>query len=342
MRSGWLAASVVLVSLVSEVGAQNGKKVEVATGMVTGTMVCADTNAPARFAVVTLERVPGEGPATARRADSNLASNATATTDLEGRFLMAGVPPGRYFVVGILSGYMGPLARFDHDDLRTLSEETRKEMLRVVPTVRVEPGQTAQVELRLEHASELKGTVLYDDGSPAIQIRVRMLRKAKGGKVVSMDGILIPGFGSEVETDDRGGYRFIGVPPGEYAISASLHLGQVTFGGLIGADGISINSSSDGSGEVSVYSGNKFRIKDAKTAKVGEGEQVGGLDITIPLTGLHKVQGTLTAKRDGHPLTKGRCNCFMRTTERRRSSQRWTGREVLVSRMFLRTGMSCG
>ena len=232
--------------------------------------------------------------------------NATATTDLEGRFVLEKVPAGRYFVVGILSGYMGPLSRFDHDDLKKMSEETQKELLKSVPTVSVEPGQVAQASIRLDHASELGGTVLYDDGSPAIHLKVRLVRKKKSGEIGSMDGIMIPGFGSEVETDDRGRFRLIGVPPGEYSISVSMRLEKVAFSGLIGEGGLSVNIWGDEGGEVKIYGGNKFRQKDAKITKVGEGEQLGSLDITIPLAGLHMVRGTVTAKRDGHSLNKGR------------------------------------
>jgi hypothetical protein len=290
---------------------QGGKKSEPLTGTVIGTVTCADTNAPARFAVVTLERVRGQKDEASDKAkrrwlDDGSSMNATAITDLEGHFVLEKVPVGRYFVVGILTGYMGPLSRFDHDDLQKMSDETVKEMLKLVPTVSVEPNQVAEANLRLDHASELSGIVLYDDGSPAIHLKVRLLRKNKSGEIVSMDGILIPGFGSEVVTDDRGRFRLIGIPPGEYAVSVSMQLEMLSFSGLIGDSGLSVSSSSDGGGEVKIYSGSKFRLKDAKLIEVGEGEQLGGLDMTIPLAGLHQVRGVVTAKRDGHPLNKGR------------------------------------
>jgi hypothetical protein len=305
-----IAAAFLTAALATAQAQTVAKKGEPAIGAVIGQVSCSDINAPARFAAVTLERVPDENEQADREKDhpqdGELGMNATATTDLEGRFAMDKVPVGKYFVVGILSGYMGPLSRFDHDDLKKISQETRKEMLRLIPTVTVEAGQTAQVAIKLDHASELSGTVLYDDGSPAIHLRVKLLRKTKTGEIASMDGIIIPGFGAEVETDDRGRYRLIGVPPGEYAFSVSMRMEKVAFAGLLGNGGLSINSWGSGGGEVSVYSGNVFRKKEAKVTKVGEGEQLGGLDIMIALTGLHKVQGTVTARRDGHPLNKGR------------------------------------
>ena len=281
-------------------------KVDPATGSVSGTVTCADTNAPARFALVTLERVPGESAEPVQQKGRRLVMNATVTTDLDGHFALDKVPAGRYFVVAALPGYIDALSRFDHDDLKKLSDETRKAMLKAVPTVSVEPGQVAQAAVRLEHASELGGTILYDDGSPAIGLNVKLFWKAKDGSIQSMDGFLIAGFGSEVQTDDRGHYRFIGIAPGEYAVSVSVKVVKTELGGMIGGAGLSINTSSDGGGEVSIYSGNVFRPKDAKVTKLAEGEQVGGVDVTIPLASLHLLKGTLTAKRDGHALNRGR------------------------------------
>jgi len=88
-------------------------------------------------------------------------------------------------------------------------------------------------------------------------------------------------------------------------VRVSLPTLEVSVGGLLGGRGISVNTRNEEGGELSVYSGSVFRKKDAKTTKVGEGDPVGGVDVTIPLTGLHTVRGTVTAKRDGHPLNRG-------------------------------------
>jgi hypothetical protein len=279
-----------------------------ATGSVTGEVTCADTNAPARFAVVTLEPVPAEKSATAQKKANEAATNATATTNLEGRFEMDKVAVGRYYVLASLEGYLSPLAKFSPDQLHAMTEETQKELARVVPIVDVEAGESATVTLRLEHASELSGTVLYDDGSPAIGLRIQLMHKDKGGKLVEARSELIEGlsvFGSHGFTDDRGRFQLIGTPPGEYAVRASLPAMDVEVGGLLGGSGTSINTRSATGKELNIYSGSVFRSKDAKTVKVGEGEQVGGMDITVAIGGLHTVRGTVTAKRDGHALNSG-------------------------------------
>jgi hypothetical protein len=63
------------------------------------------------------------------------------------------------------------------------------------------------------------------------------------------------------------------------------------------------NGTQDSAGRVCL--GNTFRKKDAKTVKVNAGESVNGIDIVIPLSGLHTVTGTVTAITDGHALGRG-------------------------------------
>jgi hypothetical protein len=301
------SASLLLSLSIAASGQTMAKKGEPVTGSVTGQVSCVDTNAPARFAVVTLQPVSTEKATDASKAQDS-GTNATATTDLEGRFELDKVSTGRYYVLGSLSGYLNPLARFDHDQLEAMTTETQKELARLVPIVDVEAGQAATVTLSLEHASELSGTVLYDDGSPAVGLQVAILHRDKDRKLVDVKSELIEGlsyFGSHVFTDDRGRYQLIGIPQGEYTICATLPGLKVSVSGLFGGGELSVNAHNEEGEKLNVYSGNTFRKKDAKTVKVGQGEQLRGVDITIPVGGLHTVRGTVTAKRDGHALNAG-------------------------------------
>jgi hypothetical protein len=181
-----------------------------------------------------------------------------------------------------------------------MSEETRKELAKAVPIVDVEANQAATVTLRLEHASEVDGTVLYDDDSPAVGLLVQLMQRDKDGKLkeinIGDDGVM-------ARTDDRGHYRMIGTSVGSYLVRASLPTGSATLMGVYG--GSSPNTSLENGGSPRIYLGDTFRNRDAKVVKVGEGDQVGGLDITIPVAGLHTVRGTVRAKRDGHALNRG-------------------------------------
>jgi hypothetical protein len=301
---------LMLLSSIAAFGQGTPKKAVVATGSVTGLLTCADTNAPARFAEVTLGRVPLDSNKPLEQDKNESGADNTATTNLEGRFELDKVPVGRYYVLASIPGYLNPLALLDRDQLRAMSTETQKELAKLVPIVDVVEGQTATLTMRLEHASEVGGTVLYDDGSPAVGLHVQLLRKDKDGNFVEpnadvLEGIFSP-FGANTTTDDRGHYRMIGTPAGEYTVRATLPMEMISAGGIVGSGEFNVSVSGHVDSGLSVYSGDKFRTKDAQITKVGDGEVVGGIDITVPLNGLHTISGIVTAKRDGHGLNKGR------------------------------------
>lgn len=273
-----------------------------------GQVSCADTNAPARFAVVTLEPLPGSRAKASGSAGADAAPNATAMTDLEGRFELAGVPAGRYFVLGSLPGYVNPLAHFDSAQLQEMSDATVKDLAQRVPVVDVEAGTAATVTLTLEHASEVSGTVLFDDGSPAVGLHVELLHKEASGELAKVHSEMIDGlgeFGAHATTDDRGYYRMIGTPPGEYTVQVTLPMKRVTVTGLLGGNGSMMLENGEEGGRLSLYTGNRFRKKDAVFVKVGAGENLGSQDFKIPVAGLHSVTGTVTAMSDGRSVNGG-------------------------------------
>jgi hypothetical protein len=287
---------------------QAAKSAASAWGSVSGSVTCADTNAPARFAVMTLLPVPAEkieGTAT----KSQETSSAIATTDLDGRFAMGRVPPGKYFVLGRLAGYLNPLAAFGHDQLQQMPEETRKELMATIPMVTVQADQPVSIDVRLEHAATLAGTVLYDDGSPAVGLDVGLIRKRPDGTVEQVDGDLVNGVdmfgGGHATTDDRGHYQLIGLPAGEYAVMTKLPATEISAGAKLNGTGTTLSIVSHDGNAMAVYSGSVFRKRDAKFMKLGHGDTATGMDMGIPLSGLHVLRGVVTAKRDGHALNKG-------------------------------------
>lgn len=299
-----ICGSILLAISTAAFGQGTTKKPESTTGTVSGSVTCADTNAPARFAIVTLERMPEEASESGKKEKEEAGMNPTATTDMDGRFFLDKVPAGHYYAVGKLPGYLNPLAQFSEQQLQKMSDETRKELAKAVPMVTVGANQGAAVSLRLEHASELSGTVLYDDGSPAVGLEVKLLHKNKDGRLADLKMGAVSGlglYGSPVTTDDRGHYRMIGAPAGEYTVYATLPTQTVSLGRLFGSGMSFTVVGQEGSG-LSIYYGDTFRKKGAKIAKVGEGDQVGGLDITIAGNGLHTLRGSVVAKRDDHAL----------------------------------------
>jgi hypothetical protein len=260
-------------------------------GSVTGTVYCSDTNLPARLAEVVLVPASGES------ADAKL----TAATDLEGRFSIGRVPEGRYFVVANYAGYLNPLGSANQIDLDALDAEARKHFESRLTSVTVSSKLPAPVSIRLERAAEIDGTVQYDDGSPAIGLRLSVKSKSQQNAAIATE----PGYAtfaadpaeSSRSTDDHGRFRLVGLAPGEYFVSVSVPTmsGEMTAGHSL-AD---IVASSPGGGALTVFLGGGLRATKAKPIKLGTGEAMTDANITIPLSALHTIRGRVVLKSNG-------------------------------------------
>lgn len=275
----------------------------VATGSVTGHVTCSDTNTPARLAVVVLRPVPAVKGADSAAASRGVEARRVQTL-LDGSFSIPSVAPGTYFVLASMAGYISPLAALGvgNDDLLEPTAETRKRMVGSIPTVTVDANGSASVNLSLERAAAVSGTVLYDDGSPAPGVDVKLMEQ-RAGKWVPVQNIAGDNLGSSNGmTDDRGRFRISGLPSLKEAIvkaelsiqTAVLHFGKEGYG------------MSSGPGFVlAFYTGSALRLRDGKPFELTAGEDRPGEDLTLPLSKLHKVEGVLLAKRDGHVLNQG-------------------------------------
>jgi hypothetical protein len=271
-------------------------------GSVAGHVSCADTNAPARFARVTIESVDDlkESP----KGVAHSASSVAVDTKLDGSFLIRSVEPGKYYMLAEMPGYLSPLAALAPDAVELPSAEDKEKLRAMLQQVTVVRGQESRLDFRLERGASLSGTVRYDDGSPAAGVSVSPLRKAKDGTLQQVSNGLQDRFSGPQRTDDLGHFRVAALLPAEYLVSVDLPSFSVSMSGgsLLGAGGYS----RIGPGRhVQIYSGGTARRSEAKPILVGEGQDIDGADITIPISKLHSVSGIVIAKQDGHPLSSG-------------------------------------
>jgi hypothetical protein len=255
---------------------------------VTGTVYCSDTNLPARLAQVVL--VPASGGS----ANSKLG----AVTDMEGRFAIGKVPEGKYFAVANYAGYLNPLENVNQVDLDALDAEARKHLEARLTGVTVSSKLPAPVSIRLERAAEIDGTVQYDDGSPAIGLRLSVKSKSEQSAATAAE----PGYTTFAAafsrlTDDHGRFRLVGLAPGEYLVSVDVPTmsSEMTAGYTL-AD---LVASSPGTGELIVFVGGGLRASKAKPIKLGTGEAITDANITIPLSTLHTIRGHVVLKSNG-------------------------------------------
>jgi len=273
------------------------------TGTITGHVTCADTNTPARLATVVLRPVPAVKSDDPAALDKPVEANRVQT-QLDGSFSIPRVAPGTYLIIASLPGYVSPLADLGatNDDLLEPTAEMRKRLLDRIPTITLDGSGSASINVSLERAAAVSGTILYDDGSPASGIRVQMLQRIQGKWVPVQNAVGDDmGSGNSV-TDDRGAFRITGLPSVKEAIvEATLSLQNYT---------LTFRKSGFGSSggqpvSIAFYSGGITRQNDAAPFRLTIGEERSGEDMTLPISRLHKLKGALLAKKDGHVLNSG-------------------------------------
>ena len=134
--------------------------------------------------------VGGEGP------------SRMATTDTRGRFSIATLRAGRYYVTVSKPGYV------------TVTYGQRRVNSQGTP-VPLGDGETRDIAMQLPRGGVITGMVLDERGEPAVNAFVRVMRFMPGA------GERRPQQSGGDNTDDRGIYRVHSLQPGDYAVCAT-------------------------------------------------------------------------------------------------------------------------
>lgn len=265
------------------------------TGSVEGRVICSDGNVPARSASV--ELVP-----LARLLAAGCGSKTTylrslkSRTDFNGNYALDSVPAGTYVVYVSEPGYSSdlPLVRKVLDQF---TREDREKLLANFPEVTIEAGGTARENVVIYRGGAITGRVSIDTGGTpgktaviATMVSSDLLGDMNDSKRKEPLHFALTG-----TTDDRGVYRIAGLPAGTYRIQVML-VEQFQFDN--GSE--SFRPTRAGTGSVMVFAPDALKQSDAKLVKVGEGDELSDIDITLPLSRLHSISGTVT--QDGAPV----------------------------------------
>lgn len=266
-------------------------------GTITGHVLFADTRAPARGTRILLS------PLTDLDANQG-GQNLSTGTDLDGGYTIHHVPPGDYVVSAIAPGYLSPLDGILFAPGEKDQKASDAELRKVGNPVRVDGSSSVRRDLELVRGATFSGKVLYADGQPSAQSKILLQKIEKIEKIedtpVKEDKRVDAGSflrailqQQQPRTDDLGNFRISGVPPGKYRLAVVQALGT----GDLAADLMAAMTGSTSAKTLIIYSPSALHRKDATAYEVGPGDVRDGLQIVLPLGGLHQVSGRITGKQ---------------------------------------------
>jgi hypothetical protein len=254
-----------------------------ANSLITGRAVYEDTGLPAtrhRVQLIASELLSGP------HARFGI---PTAITNENGEFSLRRVAAGEYYLVArAVDDHTGSrpvfpsLGRSDDraDDVAKV-EQFKKDYTRIV----IDGQHNLAVNLRVTnpHFGSVSGRVLDSAGMPAVRASLHLM--SNGEKT----------FGASVLSDEQGNYRFLGLPAGEYIISASPPVKEPEdaapgrhYEGVLGATFFPSTLESRNSPPVTVFA-------DRDT---------GNIEVKLIARSLHSLAGTVLMRGDNRPVSR--------------------------------------
>jgi hypothetical protein len=270
--------------------ASSAQNTSPASGAVSGRVLCSDSKTPCRFAIISLVPIRSNEKGTDTKGTSE---DYTAASDMAGVFRFDQVLTGRYVVDAHLAGYL--LENRDPNDAGSEDQD-------LLPVITVGPNATSNVDFSLHRGGVISGTLSYDDGAPAVHLPYNLLRKSRKGAWESWSPSARSGvlglLQSLTLTDDAGRYRQAGLPPGVYAIEATLPDPRALANGMV-----DINASKDKT--LRIFNGLSAGGDAPAGIEINSSEEVAGVDIVIPTSNLYMVSGSVQDQASGDAIGSG-------------------------------------
>jgi len=248
-----------------------------------GRVVLDDTDLPVSRVRIMLRSATSFGP-----------EQLISTTNARGEFRIGGVPAGRYFIGVDSSGFVSPVSFLNNDE----SKHTLfyvDEMREYFEEMEVDGKTDKQVLVHARRGAVITGNVRYTNGEPAIDHPVTVLRRR--GNRYSMFWINVNTMQAALVTDDRGMFRIMGLPAGEYIIGATP---MIEHGELVKDESLEANMI--GSSLAMTFHPSTVLATQATPIRVRAGEERAGVDITLADGERHKLSGAVRGRDDRRPI----------------------------------------
>lgn len=281
---------------------------QAATGLVVGRVVDAETGQPIANAVVTHVALGATPPGDAPPGMGPIGQTAARVlSDADGRFLFRGLTAGAYFFTATAPTYLdGGFGQ-------------QRPGGRNQPFALAEGQRTGDVTIRLWKEAMISGTVTDDASDPVSGISLTLSPRRTGARSAANSSWRAGGRNLGTRTDDRGAYRFAGVPPGDYVLSVPSLMSQAAsaatgagvrvgdaliqtanvgpYGGsnvLAAILPISLRGDGRAIGYATTFHPSATTIAGATTISVRSGEEREGVNIRLRPVALTRVSGTVT------------------------------------------------
>jgi len=273
-------------------------------GVVIGRVFCGDTGRPARMASVSLMPVTDPGKAGLNASPSNPAAPVSVInavqTNLDGSYTLTHVAPGTYYVIVRKDGYIHPISMFTKKQLDEPTDQVRSLIEQALPKVNVEQDSTAHADVQLQRGAAVRGTISFDDETPASGVLVTVLHKDESGKWVPIS-VPYRWAGLQATTDDRGNFRIASLLPDTYLVRADLGLQNEKTFRVSDASGRVTNQGNMQNlrFSLSFYGDGTPRIDEATPFTLKGDDERTGTNMTLPISKLRRLTGHVAAA-NGH------------------------------------------
>lgn len=202
------------------------------------------------------------------------------STDSEGRFEIKELPAGRYNLTATKGGYVtGNYGQRRPGDPGT--------------PIDLGEGQTAEkLGFVLSRGGVIAGRIIDDNGEPVAATMVSAMRF----QFMAGSRRLVPGGGegSTDRTDDQGGFRLYGLPPGEYYVSANNRNGM--------AMQAEVNNT-EADGFAPTYYPGTANMAEATRVTLKAGQEMSGANFALIVARMARVRGRALNSR-GEPVAR--------------------------------------
>ncbi len=224
-------------------------------------------------------------------------------TDNNGNFQIKNVTAGTYYAFINAPGVVSPLA---YADLTKGKDEGFDEAIEAFPPIIVNGIGGLDVQVPARRGGAISGRVMYADGDPAIGVKVEILRKVKQkftavvSNFSSIFSMMMGGGGGGFQTDDRGVYRFAGLPNGEYIVKVTENASHsdTKSRGYGGFEEAMLGNSS----LLTMFYPDVFTTEKAQIVNLVAGQEQSEVNIYIPDRDLFTVEGRVINSKDKTPI----------------------------------------